>query len=166
MDLFCLISPILPEAHREGGNQRENERKKYFFFLVSVLLPCQGKSDHSAEIHTCAHTYTHIHTKKTNCFSLTDWPWGQLTAHRWKGEVWPGTLRPGVEHLRMPGEGQVQLQATTLALQPIGHTHTHTNKFWSKYIKVWQLYFNQARGSFYKHAHIFLSSNVQEIMSF
>lgn len=133
MDLFCLISPILPEAHKEGGNQRENERKKKTFLLVSVLLPCQGKSDHSAEIHTCAHTYTHIHTKKTNCFSLTDWPWGQLTAHRWKGEVWPGTLRPGVEHLRMPGEGQVQLQATTQALQPIGHTQAHFGENISKY---------------------------------
>lgn len=64
--------------------------------------------------------------KKTHCSSLTDCPRGQLTAHRWKGEVWPGTLRPKVDHLRMPGEGQVQLQPTTLPTQRTGPTHWHT----------------------------------------
>lgn len=89
-------------------------------------MPCQAKSDQSAEV------YTHIHTRKTHCSSLTDCPRGQLTAHRWKGEVWPGTLRPRVDHLRMPGEGQVQLQPTTLPSQPSGPTHWHTHKHTTK----------------------------------
>lgn len=119
VSLFCLItSPILPGACRERERMREEENRHFY---CSVLLPCQDRSDHR-ELRL-KHTHTQ---RERNPFFEPDCPWGQLTAHHRKGEVWPATPRPGVGQVMMPGGGQVQQTPTTPTSQPIWPACPHT----------------------------------------